>query len=37
VRNVADAVKGCLRVTVGTPRENAKFLDALRDCTEKPS
>jgi histidinol-phosphate aminotransferase len=37
VRNVADAVKGCLRVTVGTPQENAKFLDALRNCAEKPS
>jgi len=37
VRNVADAVKGCLRVTVGTPQENRKFLDALRSCTEKSS
>jgi len=37
VRNVADAVKGCLRVTVGTPLENRKFLDALRNCMEKSS
>ena len=37
VRNVADAVKGCLRVTVGTPQENRKFLDALRSCIEKSS
>ena len=36
VRNVSDAVKGCLRVTVGTPQENAKFLHALRNCLEKP-
>lgn len=37
VRNVSDAVTGCLRVTVGTPRENAKFLEALRHCIKKPS
>jgi len=35
IRNVADAVEGCLRVTVGTPRENRKFLHALRSCIEK--
>jgi histidinol-phosphate aminotransferase len=37
VRNVADAVKGCLRVTVGTPQENRIFLHALRSCAEKSS
>ncbi len=37
IRNVADAVEGCLRVTVGTPRENRKFLHALRSCMEKSS
>jgi len=30
VRNIKDAVKGCLRVTVGTPKENTAFLKALR-------
>jgi histidinol-phosphate aminotransferase len=30
VRNIKDAVKGCLRVTVGTPEENTAFLKALR-------
>ncbi len=30
VRNISDAVSGCLRVTVGTPRDNALFLRALR-------
>ncbi|MDA8433380.1 MAG: histidinol-phosphate transaminase [Nitrospiraceae bacterium] len=29
VRNLDGVVKGCLRVTVGTPRENAAFLKAL--------
>jgi histidinol-phosphate aminotransferase len=29
VRNIKDAVKGCLRVTVGTPEENTAFLKAL--------
>jgi histidinol-phosphate aminotransferase len=37
IRNVADAVEGCLRVTVGTPRENRKFLHALRSCMEESS
>ena len=37
VRNVAEAVKGCLRVTVGTPQENRKFLNALRSSMEKSS
>ncbi len=32
VRNLKDAVKGCLRVTVGTPMENAAFLRALAGC-----
>ncbi|MEW6601971.1 MAG: aminotransferase class I/II-fold pyridoxal phosphate-dependent enzyme, partial [Nitrospirota bacterium] len=30
VRNLNSAVKGCLRVTVGTPAENAAFLKVLR-------
>lgn len=30
IRNMTGAVNGCLRVTVGTPRENAAFLKALR-------
>ncbi|MBI5847067.1 MAG: histidinol-phosphate transaminase [Nitrospirae bacterium] len=29
VRNISDAVAGCLRVTVGTPKENVLFLRAL--------
>jgi histidinol-phosphate aminotransferase len=31
VRNLGDGIKGCLRVTVGTPRENSFFLKALRE------
>lgn len=31
VRNLNDVVKGCLRATVGTPRENAAFLAALKE------
>ena len=31
VRNLKDAVKGCLRVTVGTPKENTAFLKALKE------
>jgi len=27
-----DGLTGCLRVTVGTPNENARFLDALKEC-----
>lgn len=30
VRNMNDGVRGCLRVTVGTPTENTAFLKALR-------
>ncbi len=29
VRNLSDAVAGCLRVTIGTPKENVLFLRAL--------
>jgi histidinol-phosphate aminotransferase len=29
VRNISDAVTGCLRVTIGTPKENVLFLRAL--------
>ena len=32
VRNMHGVVKGCLRVTVGTPEENRIFLRALRKC-----
>ncbi len=31
VRNLKDVVKGCLRVTVGAPKENDAFLKALRN------
>jgi histidinol-phosphate aminotransferase len=31
VRNINSAVKGCLRVTVGTPKENTTFLKALHN------
>ena len=30
VRNLNDAVRGCLRVTVGTPKENIAFLRELK-------
>ncbi len=30
IRNMSGAVSSCLRVTVGTPRENTAFLNALR-------
>ena len=30
VRNISDAMEGCLRVTVGLPRENDLFLISLR-------
>jgi histidinol-phosphate aminotransferase len=33
VRNIHDVVKGCLRVTVGTPGENTAFLKALAGIT----
>lgn len=29
VRNINDVVKGCLRVTIGTPEENTAFLRAI--------
>lgn len=31
VRNLGDAVRGCLRVTVGKPSENKAFLRALKE------
>lgn len=34
VRNLDDAVKGCLRVTVGSPEENDVFLKALAETME---
>ncbi len=38
VRNTArwEHLDGCLRVTVGTPAENGRFLDALDDILESP-
>lgn len=33
IRNLDSQVKGCLRVTVGTERENTLFLNALQDIT----
>ncbi|MBI4687651.1 MAG: histidinol-phosphate transaminase [Nitrospirae bacterium] len=35
VRNLNSLVKGCLRVTVGTPEENREFLNAIRKCLKK--
>lgn len=35
VRNLNDGIKGCLRVTVGTPAENKIFLKALRETARK--
>lgn len=31
IRNMDDQIKGCLRVTVGTEKENSIFLDNLRE------
>lgn len=31
VRNLSKSIKGCLRVTIGTPEENSIFLKALRE------
>jgi histidinol-phosphate aminotransferase len=30
VRNLSDIIKGCLRVTIGTPQENKAFVRALK-------
>ncbi len=35
VRNIRDAVEGCLRVTVGTPEENTTFLKALSEAARR--
>lgn len=35
VRNIKDVVRGCLRVTVGTPKENRAFLTALREIIKR--
>lgn len=35
VRNLNDAAPGCLRVTVGSPRENTTFLSALEKIQKK--
>ncbi len=34
VRNIKDVVPGCLRVTVGNPKENTAFLKALKEITK---
>lgn len=34
VRNLNDSLKGCLRVTVGTPAENTLFVKALREAVK---
>ncbi len=34
VRNLNDVIKGCLRVTVGTPAENTAFLKALKEAVK---
>jgi histidinol-phosphate aminotransferase len=33
VRDVSGMVKGCLRVTVGTKKENDAFIKALKEIT----
>jgi histidinol-phosphate aminotransferase len=35
VRNLDSVIKGCLRVTVGTPRENRAFVKALSGIMRK--
>lgn len=35
VKNINDIMKGCLRVTVGTPRENTFFLKTLKEVLAK--
>ncbi len=35
VRNMKGAVDGCLRVTIGTPKENAVFLQALNKVVKR--
>ncbi|MDI6889479.1 MAG: histidinol-phosphate transaminase [Thermodesulfovibrionales bacterium] len=35
VRNMKGVVDGCLRVTVGTPKENRIFLNALKEVSSK--
>ena len=35
VRNMNDGLKGCLRVTVGTPEENTAFLKAVRNALRR--
>ena len=37
VRNMRSVIKGCLRVTVGTPQENTLFLEALKGIFTKSS
>lgn len=34
VRNLNESLKGCLRVTVGTPEENSIFIKALREIVQ---
>lgn len=35
VRNMNDTVKDCLRVTIGTPKENKAFLKALKEAVKE--
>lgn len=35
IRNMNSTVKGCLRVTVGTPEENNVFINALKEIAKK--
>jgi histidinol-phosphate aminotransferase len=37
VRNLNGGIKGCLRVTVGTPRENRILLKALKEISVEMS
>jgi histidinol-phosphate aminotransferase len=30
IRNIDNIIRGCLRVTIGTPNENRKFLNSLK-------
>jgi histidinol-phosphate aminotransferase len=35
IRNMRSAVKGCLRVTIGTPSENRAFINALKQIARR--
>ena len=36
VRNQSNKIKGCLRLSIGTPEENEQLLDALRNTNTQP-